>query len=263
MSADKQLPTIQGVTFAPFQLTQTAPLTPLEQKLYSALTTQADFIEEIVNRNRELFKKLEMLKREMTQLQEQTQEGEKEDERTEQPGKDTVVGLIGNETGRYEWALEVDGRLPEPLCKGKYFQFKVKLVPLHETPFPLEERVQLTVAIYSAEKTPKPIQSTMTGHPLLKGYPESMLSYNPADKCHVAYFKIQICEVSSHFRNGWVFLVVQPKYTGASSSESMITMIRPLAQDNVIVRAKEITAKRSKQKFNPKEAEEMDLFNPL
>jgi len=248
MSESSRLPTVYGAVFAPFQPAQAAILSPLEQRLYSTLTTQAEFIEQIVNRNKALFGKLAALKKELSLMQSCSPEPET----AEQPSRDTVLGLVGVEGGPPSWGLELTGKLPEPLCKGKYFQFKVKLVPLCETSFPIEERIQLSVSVYSAEKTPKPIQCTMTGHPLVKGYPESMLSYSAADLCHVAHFKIQICEVSSHFRNGWVFLVIQPKYTG-QAGESLQTQVRPLVLENVIVRAKEISNKRLKRQ----EADEM------
>ena len=251
MSESSKLPTVQGAIFTPFQPPPVL-LSPLEQRLCSALTSQADFIEQIVARNKALFGKLAALKKELALMQ----SGSTETETAEQPGRDTVLGLVGVEGGTYTWALELNGKLPEPLCKGKYFQFKVKLVPLGETSFPMEERIQLSVSVYSAEKTPKPIHCTMTGQPLVKGFPEGMLSYSSADKCHVAYFKIQICEVSSHFRNGWVFLVIQPKYTGQETGESLHTQVRPLVIENVVIRAKEISNKRLRRKQEEGEEDE-------
>ena len=241
---NSQLSTVEGAVFTPFRPPRPSTRTPIEQELLTALAAQADFIQEIVARNETLFANLTFMKKELALLQAQRVEGQ---EASEEPSRETILGLVGTEGRTYTWGLELDGKLPEPLCKGKYFQFKVKLVPLQETLFPVEERVQISMAIYSTEKTPKPIQFTMTGHPLVKGYPESMLSYSPADKCHVAYFKIQICEVSSHFRNGWVFLVVQPKYTG-SAEDSLMTQVKPMVLEKVVIRAKEMAVKRLKQR---------------
>ena len=261
MSESKSLPTIQGVVFAPFKSSEASTLSPLEQKLFHALHTQAGFMEQIVTRNKDLYSKLNELKREIKQLQGQCNSSEEvEGQTAELPSKESVLDVVSSEEQAYSWSLELDGQLPEPLCKGKYFQFKVKLVPTSSDSFPVEERIQLSVSIYSAEKTPRPIVVSMAGGPLVKGYPESMLSYSPSDKCHVAYFKIQICEVSSHFRNGWVFLVIQPKYTGGE--DSMVSQIRPLVIENVVVRAKEISTKRLKKKSLTAEEEiiAMDLM---
>ena len=236
---------VEGAVFTPFTTAPASSLTLLEQKLLAALSSQADYIREIAARNETLSANLATMKKAMVQLLKQSSE----EGTAEQPNKETMLELVGVERRTYTWGLELGEKLPEPLCKGKYFQFKVKLVPLQETGFPIEERIQLSVSIYSADKTPKPLQLTMTGHQLVKGYPESMLSYSPEDKGHIAYFKIQICEVSSHFRNGWVFLVVQAKYSEAAG-ESPATQIKPLVLENVVIRAKEVGNRRKRKAEN-------------
>ena len=58
--------------------------------------------------------------------------------------------------------------------------------------------------------------------------------------------KIQIKEVTSHFRNGWVFIVIIPCMTplgsAISNSASFIdyTKIEPLVLDKIVVKAKKI-----------------------
>jgi hypothetical protein len=50
---------------------------------------------------------------------------------------------------------------------------------------------------------------------------------------------VQIKEVSSHFRNGWVFLVVMPKkLTEAKFEEEQFNKIQPFILDNIIIKAK-------------------------
>lgn len=56
--------------------------------------------------------------------------------------------------------------------------------------------------------------------------------------------KIQIKEVTSHFRNGWVFIVVQPKLMSEKSGEDLCSWIQPFVLDNVIVKAKLLTKKK-------------------
>jgi len=51
--------------------------------------------------------------------------------------------------------------------------------------------------------------------------------------------KVQIKEVSSHFRNGWVFLVVQAKNIGGGENkDALVTDIQPFILDNIIIKAK-------------------------
>ena len=66
-------------------------------------------------------------------------------------------------------------------------------------------------------------------------------------KGSASFEKVQIKEVSSHFRNGWVFLVVQPKLTNDTVSGNHqdkgdnvidINKIKPLVLERVIVKAK-------------------------
>lgn len=61
--------------------------------------------------------------------------------------------------------------------------------------------------------------------------------------------KLQIREVSSHFRNGWVFVVVQAR-SGESSLgkqtgiQELISSIQPYVLDNVVIKAKLNTKKK-------------------
>lgn len=62
--------------------------------------------------------------------------------------------------------------------------------------------------------------------------------------------KLQIKEVSSHFRNGWVFLVVQPRtvsdstLSNNSAVHELISCIQPFVLDNVVIKAKLNTKKK-------------------
>ena len=62
--------------------------------------------------------------------------------------------------------------------------------------------------------------------------------------------KIQIKEVTSHFRNGWIFFVVYPKISnqnsnGAISAGSIVNnqKIKPLILEKVVVKAKKAKEK--------------------
>ena len=90
--------------------------------------------------------------------------------------------------------------------------------------------------------------SMYEGNKILKGFTEKDLVYGSA-----SFEKIQIREVTSHFRNGWIFFVVYPKI---NSGGNMITMngnanfiscqkIRPLILEKVIVKAKKTKEKES------------------
>ena len=79
-------------------------------------------------------------------------------------------------------------------------------------------KIPLSVAVYSSENPPKLIEHSnignyfriskiiLLGKKIIQGSTERDLVNG---LCH--YDKIQVKEVTSHFRNGWVFLVVYPR----------------------------------------------------
>lgn len=254
---DIKFPMLNGSLFSPFPSFPANSLTPLEQKLFQSLKTQGQVMKQIITQNQALYTKLIDLKKEISLLQVQCKGGaQTEDAQTERPSIRSVLDLVCHGNQDFSWKLDLAKGLPNPVCKGKYFHFKVKLATIGEQVFPPEERVQLMVAVYSAETPPKPILHNMTGGAMLKGYPESMLSHDPKEGCHVAFFKIQLNEVTSHFRNGWIFLVVQPKYSVADSFDSLSEHIQPLVVENLIIKAKETTCKRWRQEGLKPESEE-------
>lgn len=87
----------------------------------------------------------------------------------------------------------------------------------------------------------------MIGNKILKGFIEKDL-INGA----VSFDKIQVKEVTSHFRNGWIFFVLYPKVTKNPNNNVFKTgnglnvdvkAIKPLIVEKVIVKAKKIKEK--------------------
>ena len=74
----------------------------------------------------------------------------------------------------------------------------------------------------------------------------------------VTFEKIQIKEVTSHFRNGWIFFVVYPKINKSSNNNILFNgngaivdaqKIKPLILEKVIVKAKK-TKERDQGDFD-------------
>lgn len=80
----------------------------------------------------------------------------------------------------------------------------------------------------------------------MKGFIEKDLINGSA-----SFEKIQIKEVTSHFRNGWIFFVVYPKCANSpnnillSGNENIVNgqKIKPLILEKVIVKAKKTKEK--------------------
>jgi hypothetical protein len=68
-------------------------------------------------------------------------------------------------------------------------------------------KITMGIAIYSSEVPPKLIALNTSGNKVFKGLTENDMAHG-----EVSFSRFQINEVTSHFRNGWVFLVMYPKF---------------------------------------------------
>lgn len=136
----------------------------------------------------------------------------------------------------YKWQLTTVENLPNPICKGKYFHLQVCLKPISSFAFPIDSRVPVSIALFTSNSPAAEIPDNMAGEPIIRGQTRVMLKYDSELQLHTAKLKAQVTEVSSHFINGWVRLVVLP--------EGEQTDIAPLVFNNVVIRAKERTCRK-------------------
>ena len=162
------------------------------------------------------------------------------------PTKDQLRKHLESATATFDLSLELVGVVPNPVCKGKYFSFEVSLHSSGQ-PLPSSEQFKAGLAIYSAESVPQRLMVNMLGQPLLKGLVQPRLVFDEALQRHKARFKVQISEVTSHFRNGWVFLVV----TADEDHEFLAQTgyrVRPLIVEHLVSKAKESICNRWRAK---------------
>jgi hypothetical protein len=144
-----------------------------------------------------------------------------------------LMSLLVSPRSRPLYELELAEPLVTPFCKGKYFELKVRLKSPEVHP-----NTVLEVLLYTSDVPPRKIVHNMTGRQMLRGVQQTTLAYTEGSDVSLATFKIQLNEVTSHFCNGWIFLVVQPI---ASSTRGDI---RPMVLDNIVIKAKESTCQR-------------------
>jgi len=155
----------------------------------------------------------------------------------------------------FQYHLILKSELPLPLYRERNFKFTVLLVDKNGTPVENTNRIALTIGIYSSENPPKYIDANTSGNKILKGFIEKDLVSGSA-----TFEKIQIKEVTSHFRNGWVFFVVYPKLVSVGSNTIMLnghnivnsSKIKPLILEKVVVKAK-----KSKERDNLDQSSEV------
>jgi hypothetical protein len=133
------------------------------------------------------------------------------------------------------------------------FSLELELTDLQGKTIKNMNKIPLSLALYTSENPPKFIEKNTTGQKISKGFLEQSLQ-NGSCK----FEKIQIREVTSHFRNGWIFIVIIPCMTplggGNNSSVNFVDYekIEPLVLDKIIVKAKKLKEAGSKSKEDNK-----------
>lgn len=231
-------------------LSPKAPESPLDsqnfqsQKLSEFLITQNNLVKHITDINKNIKLKFLEIKSEIARLLPENQSlGVKEII----PTKQCLIDVFFPEIKSFDFTISLVEEILSPVCKGKYFTFQVKINNEKNLLIPIEERIQVRLSIYSAENPPKPISKNMNGKSFIKGHTTSIMTYDDKVKTHTGSFKIQLNEVSSHFMNGWVFLVVDAQKP-SDFLETIGFNIKPLVIKELVIKAKETTCKRWREK---------------
>lgn len=105
------------------------------------------------------------------------------------------------------------------------------------------------------------------GNKILKGFIEKDLINGS-----VTFDKIQIKEVTSHFRNGWIFFAVYPKVSSNANNNMLISSkdnmvpgpkIRPFILEKVVVKAKKAKEKDAEDSENVFQDDETDKLETI
>jgi len=172
---------------------------------------------------------------------------------------ETLMHMLYGNKQDFQYQLIFKNELPLPLYRERNFKFSVMLTDREGNPVKNSNRIPLTLAIYTSENPPKFVDVNTAGNKILKG----MIDKDLVDGV-VTFDKIQIKEVTSHFRNGWVFFVVYPKTSmtlnpligGANSLIVNSNQIKPIVVERVVVKAKR---SKEKEEKGGEDKEEKDL----
>ena len=162
------------------------------------------------------------------------------------PNKQTLSTYLHPSVTSFELSLELHGVVPNPVCKGKYFSFEVRL-QTQGVSLPTSEEIQVRAAISSADTVPQQLTVNMRGQPLFKGGVQTTVRFDPNERVHKGHFKVLITEVTSHFRNGWVFLVVTADEGGEFLARTGYS-VKPLVVEHLVSKAKETICSRWRAK---------------
>ncbi|CAG9311468.1 unnamed protein product [Blepharisma stoltei] len=132
----------------------------------------------------------------------------------------------------FEFSLKLTSELQMPICKKKTFGMSVDLISHSGAVLDSSFKLDLLCELYTSENPPKRLTEGKAGKKPLAGNTKAELSWNQRKNCHSAHFKLRANEVSSHYRNGWFFLVI-------TAGKDYGLDIKPLIIDNFNVKAKQ------------------------
>jgi hypothetical protein len=138
----------------------------------------------------------------------------------------------------YDFELLLVNKIKAPICKCKYFSIKLYLRPLGCFAIPTSEQVEIEAGVYDMESAK--ITKNMRGGDILRGNYRQQMNYFINDRMHVAYFRIQITEVSSHYLGKFMKLKIKACNTGIIKDKNW--RVKPIIFENLTVKAKENTS---------------------
>lgn len=122
----------------------------------------------------------------------------------------------------YDHELKLRSEVANPAYKDRAFSLELELTT--EPP----EGCEFKVLLFTTENPPKLIEKNTGGDKVMKGYTDCEVH-----GCRLVFPKLVVKEVTSHYRNGCVFLVVV-----CSSGLS----VKPLVIEKFVVKARKIAA---------------------
>src|SRR5574343_571990 len=164
------------------------------------LLAQNRFLSGIVSKNSQVLKQLEELLSFYDSSKTQS---------LLKPDKKSDLSEVFGSNKIYNCKLKLWQSFPTSVCKSKYFKISAQLVPGDGLEIIKEERVGVTISLYSYDNVPKKLTHTMQGRNIFRGNTHSVLAYDLVESKHLVHFKLQIREVSSNFVGGLFYLVIE------------------------------------------------------
>lgn len=156
-----------------------------------------------------------------------------------EPSIEDVRNVLYKEIHDYDYKLNLIDALPAPVCKGKYMSISAEIVPIvHDVS--VFGTLSVSIGLFTSDCPPVLISQTACGRNIMKGNTSTMVVYDTKLRKYIARFRIQIREVTSRFKNGWVFMTLY----GTNDEKNSNCAIRPLVIKRVVVKVMNIAIKR-------------------
>ncbi|CAG9315568.1 unnamed protein product [Blepharisma stoltei] len=145
----------------------------------------------------------------------------------------SLLSTLCGSTAEFQYSIKLTSEIPSPVFKERAFTLTAQIVDLQGNEVQLADHVQFKIMLFTSENPPKVLTINTSGDKIMRGTVEVESS------SQIVFSKIVIKEVTSHFRNGCFFLVVNP--VGMPS-------IKPLIIDNLVIKARKVNPEGNPRK---------------
>ncbi|KAM3147145.1 hypothetical protein pb186bvf_000861 [Paramecium bursaria] len=146
------------------------------------------------------------------------------------------------ETTDFQYSLIMVNDLEMPLFKDKNFNLELQLKDNKGQMIRNPNKIELEVSLYSSDDKPVQLINNTSNQPILR-QPDNHIWLHDGQ---VNIEKLQINEVTSHFQNGWIYLIVYPIKEENKQLQINPAQIKPLVIQ-LIVKSKK-TKKNSRSR---------------
>jgi hypothetical protein len=143
-----------------------------------------------------------------------------------------LLTLTGPEAS-YPYVLRLIDPIPKPVYKERAFSFSVDVVDSSGKNIIFMESLILDIFLYTADNPSKRVEISTAGEKIIRFICENF------DGTLLKFRKVCVQEVTSHYRNGSLLLVVTCKNN---------RLIKPLIIEDFIVKARKIPSKKLEKK---------------
>lgn len=151
-----------------------------------------------------------------------------------------IIEYLCGSSPNFTSQLKICGDIPNPAYKDRAFPMMVRIADNLNNETKLQKRELFKIMLFTAERPLKPLTLNKCGEKVVLGMLEA------DGDSSILFKKIIIKEVSSHFRNGSLFLVVKPENNDH---------IKPLIIPNFVVKARKMKTEVMMKKAKIDEAE--------
>ena len=144
-------------------------------------------------------------------------------------------------SGSYKYSLILAETLPKILYKERNFNLNVLLIDNASNMVCNTNHIPISLCAYTSDAEPQILMDTKCGKSMFRGTYETQLIQGVAH-----YSKIQFREVTSYYKNGWIYFVICPKpmpfayKSNDTTYENYVNwqLIKPLVLSEIVVKAK-------------------------